>query len=110
HCFTTTHTSKASLPEVFANIRKTGVEQSMLSSDLGQTINPAVAEGLAMYAQHFLDAGFSVEEIHEMAATTPGRLLGDSAHPAQRPPSTPTRSCKAPPACPTLVPHPACCR
>jgi len=47
----------------------------MLSTDLGQTINPPVAEGFALYAQKFLDAGFSVEEIHQMAATIPGQLL-----------------------------------
>ena len=47
----------------------------MLSTDLGQTINPPVAEGFALYAQRFLDAGFSVEEIHHMAATIPARLV-----------------------------------
>jgi hypothetical protein len=75
HCFTTTHTNKANWEDLFANVRKTGIERTMLSTDLGQTINPPVAEGFAMYAQRFLDAGFSVEEIHEMAATIPARLL-----------------------------------
>jgi len=75
HCFTTTHTNKASWEDLFANVRKTGIEHTMLSTDLGQTINPPVAEGFAMYAQRFLDAGFSVEEIHEMAAVIPAQLL-----------------------------------
>ncbi len=75
HCFTTTHTDKANWKDLFANVRQTGIERTMLSTDLGQTINPPVAEGFAMYAQRFLDAGFSVEEIHEMAATIPARLL-----------------------------------
>jgi hypothetical protein len=75
HCFTTTHTNKATWEDLFANVRKTGIERTMLSTDLGQTINPPVAEGFAMYAQKFLDAEFSVEEIREMAVTTPKRLL-----------------------------------
>ena len=75
HCFTTTYTNKARWEDMFANVRQTGIERTMLSTDLGQTINPPVAEGFALYAQRFLDAGFSVEEIHHMAATNPARLL-----------------------------------
>jgi len=75
HCFTTTHTKKASWEALFANVRKTGVERTILSTDLGQTINPPVAEGFAMYAQRFLDAEFSVEEIRHMAVTIPARLV-----------------------------------
>jgi hypothetical protein len=75
HCFTTTHTNKARWEDLFANVRKTGVERTILSTDLGQTINPPVAEGFAMYAQRFLDAGFTVDEIRHMAATIPARLV-----------------------------------
>jgi hypothetical protein len=75
HCFTTTYTNKASWKDLFDNVRKTGIERTMLSTDLGQTINPPVAEGFAMYAQKFLDAGFSAEEIRQMAVTIPKRLL-----------------------------------
>ena len=53
----------------------TELERTILATDLGQTINPPVAEGFAMYAQRFLDAGFSVEEIHHMVAVLPARLL-----------------------------------
>src|SRR5436309_13290967 len=75
HCFTTTHTNKARWEDLFANVRKTGIERTILSTDLGQTINPPVAEGFALYAQRFLDAGFSADEIHHMAATIPARLV-----------------------------------
>src|SRR5437867_11611717 len=75
HCFTTTHTNKARWEDLFANVRRTGIERTMLSTDLGQTINPPVAEGFALYAQRFLDAGFSVAEIRHMAATIPARLI-----------------------------------
>jgi hypothetical protein len=75
HCFTTTHTNKASWDDLFRNVRQVGVERTILSTDLGQTINPPVAEGFAMYAQRFLDAGFSVGDIQHMVAVLPARLV-----------------------------------
>jgi hypothetical protein len=75
HCFTTTYTNKAPWDVAFANIRKTGVSRTVISTDLGQTINPPVAEGFAMFAQRLLDAGFSVDEVRTMAVTIPTRLV-----------------------------------
>jgi len=71
HCFTTMHTGKASWEGVFESIRRTGPERCILSTDLGQTINPPVSEGFAMFAQKLLDAGFTVAEIRRMAVTNP---------------------------------------
>jgi hypothetical protein len=42
---------------------------------LGQTINPPVAEGFAMFAQRLLDAGFSNDDLRTMAVTIPTRLV-----------------------------------
>src|SRR4051812_32361610 len=75
HCFTTTYTGKASWDATFANIRKTGVARTVIATDLGQTINPPVAEGFAMFVQRLLDAGFSVEDVRTMAVTNPTRLV-----------------------------------
>src|SRR5262245_1516171 len=75
HCFTTYHTKKAPWEAVFANIRRTGIERSMLSTDLGQATNPPVAEGFAMFAQQLLDAEFKVAEINRMAAAIPHSLI-----------------------------------
>jgi hypothetical protein len=75
HCFTTTYTGKASWDVTFANIRKTGVARTLIATDLGQTINPPVAEGFAMFAQRLLDAGFSVDEVRTMAVVNPTRLV-----------------------------------
>jgi hypothetical protein len=69
HCFTTMYTGKVSWEEVFANIRETGFEHSLLSTDLGQSINPGVSDGFAMFAQRLLEANFTVEEIRRMAVT-----------------------------------------
>jgi hypothetical protein len=75
HCFTTTYTGKASWDATFANIRKTGVARTLIATDLGQTINPPVAEGFAMFVQRLLDAGFSADEVRTMAVTIPTRLV-----------------------------------
>jgi hypothetical protein len=47
----------------------------VLSTDLGQTINPPVAEGFAMFAQRLLDGGFTVDQIRRMAVTNPSALV-----------------------------------
>jgi hypothetical protein len=75
HCFTTMYTNKASWDTAFANIRRTGVERTIISTDLGQTINPPVADGFAMFAQKLLDAGFSTDEVRTMAVTNTTRLI-----------------------------------
>jgi hypothetical protein len=75
HCFTTTYTAKAPWELAFANIRKTGVSRALVSTDLGQTINPPVAEGFAMFAQRLLDGGFTADEVRMMAVTNPTRLV-----------------------------------
>jgi len=75
HCFTTMHTGKAPWDAVLDSIRKVGPERCVLSTDLGQTINPPVAEGFAMFAQTLLDAGFSTEQIRRMTVSNPGALV-----------------------------------
>jgi hypothetical protein len=76
HCFTTAHTGKCSWGLMLANIRATGVERTIVSTDLGQMQNPPVAEGLAAFAQRLLDAGWSDPEVRTMVVTNPARLLG----------------------------------
>jgi len=75
HCFTTYYTAKATWESVFANIRRAGVSRAVISTDLGQTINPPVAEGFAMFAQRLLDGGFTADEVRTMAVVNPTRLV-----------------------------------
>jgi hypothetical protein len=75
HCFTTMYTGKAPWEEVMNSIRVVGPERCLLSSDLGQSINPGVSEGFAMFSQKMLDGGFSVEEIRRMTVTNPSALV-----------------------------------
>jgi uncharacterized protein DUF6282 len=77
HCFTTYYTNKAPWESAFANIRKAGVSRAVISTDLGQTINPPVADGFASFAQHLLDAGFTADEVRTMAVTNPARLVDE---------------------------------
>ena len=75
HCFTTMYTGKAPWDAVLEAIRKVGPERCVLSTDLGQTINPPIADGFAMFAQKLLDGGFSVDQIRRMTVTNPAALL-----------------------------------
>jgi hypothetical protein len=75
HCFTTMHTGKAPWPTVMDSIRAVGAERCLLSTDLGQTINPPVAEGFALFAQTLLDAGFTVDQVRRMAVTNSAALV-----------------------------------
>ncbi|SNY66613.1 DUF6282 family protein [Paractinoplanes atraurantiacus] len=73
-CFTTPYTGKVSWEDLFANIRTVGVEHSVLSSDLGQPFNPPVEDGLALFADRLLEAGFTPAEVRTMAVTNSRRL------------------------------------
>jgi hypothetical protein len=68
-CFTTPYTGKVSWENLFANIRDVGPEHSILSSDLGQPFNPPVEDGLPLFADRLLEAGFTEDEVHTMAVT-----------------------------------------
>jgi len=75
HCFTTMYTNKAPWEAYFDSVRKVGPERVVLSTDLGQTINPPVSEGFAMFAQKMLDAGFRTAEVRRMCVTNPTALI-----------------------------------
>jgi hypothetical protein len=77
-CFTTPYTGKVAWEHVFDGVRATGVENNVLSTDLGQVFNPPVEDGLALFADKFLEAGFSEEEVHTMTVTNTRRLAGEA--------------------------------
>jgi hypothetical protein len=57
------------------SISATGVERTILSTDLGQPETPPPAEGLRLYAERMRSSGFSVDDIRTMMQTNPERLL-----------------------------------
>lgn len=78
-CFTTPHTGKCSYAHVAAGIRATGVDQNLLSTDLGQPKNPPVEDGLALFADRLLEQSFTPEELQTMTVQQSRRLAGVEA-------------------------------
>jgi hypothetical protein len=74
--FTTPYTGKVSWERVFEATRAVGPERTVWATDLGQTANPPVEDGLALMADRFLAAGFEEEEIRTMAVGNTRRLAG----------------------------------
>ncbi len=74
--FTTPHTGKASWESVFEATRAVGAERTVWATDLGQTSNPPVEDGLALMADSFLAAGFTDDEIRTMAVANTRRVAG----------------------------------
>ncbi len=78
-CFTTPHTGKVTWERWIENIRATGPERSVLSTDLGQVFNPAVEDGMALMVDRLLQAGFRDEEVYVMAVVNTRIVAGAEA-------------------------------
>jgi len=74
-CFTTPFTNKIPWETLINNVRTIGPSSTILATDLGQTFNPFVDEGLAMFIQKMLEAGFPDQDIERMVARNPGQIL-----------------------------------
>jgi hypothetical protein len=75
-CFTTPHTGKIEWDQWIENIRAGGAANSVLSTDLGQTFNPSVEDGMAIMVDRLLEAGFSEDDVHVMAVQNTRRVAG----------------------------------
>jgi Family of unknown function (DUF6282) len=75
-CFVTFHTGKAPWERMLEGIRATGVENNVLSTDLGQRTNPPVEDGLPLMADRMLGAGFSEDEVRTVTVTNTRRVAG----------------------------------
>jgi uncharacterized NAD-dependent epimerase/dehydratase family protein len=75
-CFTTPHTGKTTWEYMFDAIRATGPERSVLATDLGQSFNPPVEDGLGLMVDRLLAAGFDEQEVHTMAVRNTRRVAG----------------------------------
>jgi hypothetical protein len=74
-CFTTPQSGKIPWEHVYENVRQTGASSTILATDLGQSTNPYVDEGMAQYIGRFLDAGFSETDLHEMVHSNASAVL-----------------------------------
>jgi len=59
-------------------IIETGVEHTILSTDLGQPETPPPAEGFRLYAERLRSSGFSIDQIRTMMQANPESLLARS--------------------------------
>jgi len=73
-CLTPSLAGRVSLERVIQATRETGPSNTFLSSDLGQALHPPVEDGLALFADHFLAAGFSDEDVHTMTVVNTRRI------------------------------------
>ncbi len=60
-------------------IRAVGVQHFVLSSDLGQYLNPIPTDGMKAFILELREAGFSDKDISQMCRKTPAKLLGMEA-------------------------------
>ena len=61
---------------MFEATRAVGPERTVWATDLGQSANPPVEDGLALMADAFLAAGFTDDEIRTMAVANTRRVAG----------------------------------
>jgi hypothetical protein len=75
-CLTTPFSGKTTWEHVFDGVRAVGVERSLFSSDCGNPDYPPVEDGLALWADRLLDAGFDEGETRELIVGQSRRLMG----------------------------------
>lgn len=64
------------MDEYLAAIRAVGPENVIVTSDLGQRLNPVHTDGLIGFFEKLREAGFGEAEIDRMAKLNPARFLG----------------------------------
>ena len=75
-CLTTPYSAKTTFEHVFDGVRAVGIERNFFSSDCGNPDYPPVEDGLAIWADKLLEAGFDEDEIGAMVVTGSRKLMG----------------------------------
>ena len=68
---------KTPVDEIAFQIRSTGVEHCVMSTDFGQAANPSPIEGLEEFVRQMRSRGFTEREISRMVQENPKKLLED---------------------------------
>ncbi len=76
HLASMRHWKKITSEDYARTIRAVGAEHFILSSDLGQYLNPIPTDGIKAFILDLAAAGFSGKEIDLMCRRTPAHLLG----------------------------------
>ena len=85
-CFTTPFTGKYDWARMADNIRATGPEHTVVTTDLGQPHNPPVEDGLALMADALHAARFPDQEITTMIVSNSRLLAGPDPRREDLPP------------------------
>ncbi len=75
HLLPSAGADRKDFPDFVRNIRAIGAEHCILSSDLGQSVNPVHTVGWKAYLEGLRKAGLRADEIDIMARRNPARLL-----------------------------------
>jgi hypothetical protein len=75
-CLSTPWSGKADWEYVFEGIRAVGLERNLFSSDFGNPHYPPVEDGLALWADRLLEAGFGESQVREMIVEGSRRVAG----------------------------------
>jgi hypothetical protein len=75
-CLTTPHSGKTTWEHVLDGVRAVGVEHTLFSSDCGNPDYPPVEDGLALWADCLLAAGFDEGETRELIVGQSRKLAG----------------------------------
>jgi hypothetical protein len=75
-CLSTPLSGKTTWEHVFEGIRAVGLENNFFSSDFGNPDYPAVEDGLAMWADALLGAGFGDDDIRGMIVDGSRKVAG----------------------------------
>jgi hypothetical protein len=75
-CLSTPLSGKTDWEHVFDGVRAVGMERSLFSSDCGNPDYPPVEDGLALWADRLLGAGFDEDEVRELIVGQSRRLAG----------------------------------
>ena len=75
-CLSTPLSGKTTWEHVFAGVRAVGVAHTLFSSDCGNPDYPPVEDGLALWADRLLDAGFDEDEVRETIVGRSRQLAG----------------------------------
>jgi hypothetical protein len=73
-CLSTPLSGKTTWEHVFDGIHAVGLERNVFSSDFGNPDYPPVEDGLALWADRLLDAGFEEDEVRTMIVDGSTRL------------------------------------
>jgi imidazolonepropionase-like amidohydrolase len=78
HCFVSTlaTTGKTEPESIVEAVKAVGANRCILSTDLGQAMNPPPAEGMSLMVGSMLNHGLTAEEIETMIKVNPAMLLG----------------------------------